>query len=203
MKQFFVVVAVVLVATTPAMPQNVDIVPRMEVLPEVVVLPIDTETKHFGRRSNRGPMVIKVEGDSAAGKEVALSFRTKKRAWIKRVSFAIEENDSMLISMPFRLNLYKKQGNEYANNFVSSTEFLYTKEAIVDERFTFTFPTPWAIDKGEYVVAIEFLENFPGQNFIMPTNVMTGHTYLRSTSQPQWQKIPLGSTLAIEVAVEK
>ncbi len=203
MKQFSLVVAVALAATTPAMPQNVDTVPRMEVLPEVVVLPIETETTHFGRRSNRGPMVIKVEGDSAVGKEVALSFKIKKRAWIKRVSFAIEENDSMLAGMPFKLNLYEKESNKYTNNFVSSTEFLYTKGAIVDGRFTFTLLTPWVIDKGEYVVAIEFLENFPGQNFMMPTNIMTGHTYFRSTSQPQWQKIPLGSTLAIEVAVEK
>lgn len=105
--------------------------------------------------------------------------------------------------MPFRLNLYKKQGNEYTNNLVSSIKFLYTKEAIVNGRFTFNLPTPIVIEKGEYVIAVEFLENFPNRNFQMRTSIMTGHTYYRYAPQSSWKKIPLGSTLAIDVAEEE
>lgn len=172
-------------------------------LPEVVVMPIKTTAKHYGRKSAKGSMFLVVEGDSGAGKEMGMQFKTKKRAWIKNVSFAIVENDSMLTRMPFRLNLYKKQGNEYTNNLVSSLQFLYTKEVIVDGRFTFNLPTPIVIEKGEYIIAVEFLENFPNRNFHMRTSIMTGHTFYRYAPQSSWKKIPLGSTLAIDVAEEK
>lgn len=172
-------------------------------LPEVVVMPIKTTAKHYGRKSAKGSMFLVVEGDSGAGKEMGMQFKTKKRAWIKNVSFAIVENDSMLTRMPFRLNLYKKQGNEYTNNLVSSLQFLYTKEVIVDGRFTFNLPTSIVIEKGEYIIAVEFLENFPNHNFHMRTGIMTGHTYYRYAPQSSWKKIPLGSTLAIDVAEEE
>lgn len=172
-------------------------------LPEVVVMPIKTTAKHYGRKSAKGSMFLVVEGDSGAGKEMGMQFKTKKRAWIKNVSFAIVENDSMLTRMPFRLNLYKKQGNEYTYNLVPSLQFLYTKEAIVEGRFTFNLPTPIVIEKGEYIIAVEFLENFPNHNFQMRTGIMTGHTFYRYAPQSSWKKIPLGSTLAIEVEEEK
>lgn len=172
-------------------------------LPEVVVMPIKTTAKHYGRKSAKGSMFLVVEGDSGAGKEMGMQFKTKKRAWIKNVSFAIVENDRMLTRMPFRLNLYEKQGNEYTNNLVSSLQFLYTKEVIVEGRFTFNLPTPIVIEKGEYIIAVEFLENFPNHNFHMRTGIMTGHTFYRYAPQSSWKKIPLGSTLAIDVAEEE
>ena len=157
-------------------------------LPEVEVMPIETKAKHYGRKSAKGSMFLVVEGDCGAGKEMGMQFKPKKRAWIKNVSFAIVENDSMLVRMPFRLNLYKKQGDKYANNLVSSLQFLYTKDAI---------------DKGDYVIAVEFLENFPNRNFQMRTSIMTGHTFYRYAPQSSWKKIPLGSTLAIDVVEER
>lgn len=172
-------------------------------LPEVVVMPIKTKTRIVGRMSNKGAMLIGAEGADAAGKEMGLQLKTKKRAWVKRVSFAIVECDSMLARMPFRLNLYKKQGNEYTNNLVSPIKFLYTKEALVDGRFTFELPSPLALEKGEYVIAIEFLENFPNHKFQMRTGIMTGHTYYRYAPQTSWKKIPLGSTMAVELVEER
>ncbi len=171
-------------------------------LPEVVVLPMKTKTRTVGRMSSKGTMLIGVEGADAAGKEIGLQFKTKKRAWVKRVSFAIVECDSMVAYMPFGLNLYKKQGDEYTNNLVSPIEFLYAKEAIVDGRFTVELPSPLMLEKGEYVIAIEFLENFPNHKFQMRTGIMTGHTYYRSARQISWKKIPLGSTMAVELIEE-
>ena len=172
-------------------------------LPEVVVLPIKTKTRTIGRTSNKGSMLITTDGVDGVGKELGLPFKTNKRAWVKNVSFAIVECDSMLRRMPFRLNIYKKQGNEYFNNLVLPIEFLYTKDAIVDGRFTFDLPTPVAIEKGEYLIAIEFLENFPNHKFHMPTGIMTGHTYYRYAPQSSWKKIPLGSTMAVELIEAK
>ena len=172
-------------------------------LPEVVVLPIKTKSRIVGRMSNKGAMLIGADGAEAAGKEMGLQFKIKKRAWVKRVSFAIVECDSMLVRMPFRLNLYKNRGNECTNNLVSSTKFLYTKEAIVDGRFTFELPSQLMLEKGEYVIAIEFLENFPNHKFQMRTGIMTGHTYYRYAPHTSWQKIPLGSTLAVELIEER
>lgn len=206
MKQFFVVVAVVLAATLSSHAEikadgNEKI--KEYPLPEVEVLSIKTKTRIVGRMSNNGSMLLKVEGVDGAGKEVGLQFKTKKKAWVKRVSFAIVESDSMLSRMPFRLNLYKQQGNEYINKFVSPIEFLYTKEAIVDGRFAFELPLPLALEKGEYVIAIEFLENFPNHKFQMRTGIMTGTTYNRDRTNSSWSKIPLGSTMAVELIEER
>ena len=177
--------------------------PRVEELSEVEVMPIKTKIRNLGRRANRGPMCIKVEGESSAGKELGMQFKVKKRAWIKSISFAIEESYSMLAKMPFRLNLYDKNGVENTNNLVSSTLFQYNKEAMKDGRFTFALPTPFAIEGGEYIIAIEFLEKFPNKKFLMRTNVMTGQTFYRYAPQTSWKKIPLGSTLAVELIEEK
>lgn len=202
MKKFLLIVAIVMMATAPIVSKNPDTISRVEVLPEVIVSPIATETKHFGRLSNRGPMRIKIEGDSAIGKEVGIKFNVKNQAWIKQLSFAIEETDSMLTQMPFRLNLYEYD-DECTNNLVSSVEFIYSKEDIVNGRFALSFSTPFEIEKGKYLLAIEFLKNFPTRKFLMPTNIMTGHTYFRHSSQSSWQKVPLGSTIAIEAEVVK
>ena len=172
-------------------------------LPEVVVVPVKTKSRIVGRMSNKGAMLITADGVDGAGKEMGLQFKTKKRAWVKSVSFAIVECDSMLARMPFRLNLYKKQDNKYTNNLVSPIEFLYTKEALIDGRFSFELSSPLALEKGEYVIAIEFLENFPNYKFQMRTGIMTGHTYYRYAPQTSWKKIPLGSTMAVELIEEK
>ena len=203
MKKLLLVAAIIVMATAPVLSKNSDTTLRIKELSEVIVLPIETKTKIIGRQSNRGSMRIKIEGDSAIGKEVGLKFKIKKRAWIKHVSFAIEECDSMLTHMPFKLNIYNHQSKECTNNLVSSVEFLYSKEDIVNGRFSLSLPTPLEIEKGEYLLAIEFLDNFPTQKFLMPTTIMTGHTYWRYSSQPSWQKVPLGSTLAIEVEIVK
>lgn len=208
MKQFFIFVAVALAATHSLLAQMPDSIATdwnvksliIEQLPEVVVIPAKTWERHYGRLSNSGPLIISTDGENAIGKEFGLKFKAKNPARITQVSFAITQNDSMLIRMPFRLNLYKKiNGEKYANNFVSSTEFLYTDDTLVDGRFTFILPEPWPIDKGEYVIAIEFRESFPDRKFLMPTNIMTGTTLYRHSPLEPWQKIPLGSTLAIKV----
>lgn len=211
MKQSFLVVAAVVAATFSLSAKNPDSTTTansggeltIEQLPEVVVTPVMTQERYYGRRSNSGPMVIKVEGENGAGKELGFKFKIKKSTWVKQVSFAVVSNDSMLTRMSFRLNLYKKlDGENQANNLVASTDFLYTKEAIDDRRFTFTLPELWAIDKGEYLIAIEFCEDFPNRTFMMPSNIMTGTTLYRPSPQQQWQKIPLGSTLAVKVVEE-
>ena len=203
MKKFLLIAAIIVMATAPVLSKNSDTTLRIKELSEVIVLPIETKTKIIGRQSNRGSMRIKIKGDSAIGKEVGLKFKIKKRAWIKYVSFAIEECDSMLTHMPFKLNIYNYLSKECTNNLVSSIEFVYSKEDMIDDRYTLSFPTPLQIGKGEYILALEFCENFPSKKFLMPTGIMTGHTYFRNSSQSSWQKILLGSTIAAELVEEK
>ena len=172
-------------------------------LPEVVVLPIKTKMRTVGRMSNKGAILIGVDGADGVGKEMGLPLKIKKCAWVKRVSFAIVECDSMLMRMPFRLNVYKKNGNKYTNNLVLPIEFLYTNEDLVEGRFIFELPSLLQLEKGEYVIAIEFLENFPNSKFLMRTGLMTGQTFYRYAPQTSWKKIPLGSTMAVELLEEK
>ena len=54
---------------------------------------------------------------------------------MESISFAIEDGDSMLAKIPFRLNLYDKNGVENTNNLVSSTFFQYNKGTMKDGRF--------------------------------------------------------------------
>ena len=54
------------------------------------------------------------------------------------------------------------------------------------------------LDKGEYYVELEFLENFKDEFFIMRSKPLSGKTRYRYASQSAWETLPFGSTLYFE-----
>lgn len=75
--------------------------------------------------------------------------------------------------------------------------FDYERDALVDGRFSYTFPEEIILEKGEYYVELEFLENFSNALFLMKTRPMTGRTRYRYASQSDWETMPFGAPIYV------
>ncbi len=167
-------------------------------LPEVVVKPQKIKHKTAGRKASGGFIYINVEGYKAAGQGLATPIKVKDRAWLKELGFTILVDRSTLSRMKFRINVYKKTDDRYELTGIRPVYFDYSKSDLVDGKFTFSFPEEVMLDKGDYYVELEFLENFSNEYFIMRSKPMTGRTRYRYASQSDWETLPFGSTIYIE-----
>ncbi len=80
--------------------------------------------------------------------------------------------------------------------------FDYERDALVDVRFSYTFPEEITLEKGEYYVELEFLENFSNALFLMKTRPMTGRTRYRYASQSDWETMPFGAPIYVGYEVQ-
>lgn len=167
-------------------------------LPEVVVKPQKIKHKTAGRKASGGFIYINVEGYKAAGQGLATPIKVKDRAWLKELGFTILVDRSTLSRMKFRINVYKKTDDRYELTGIRPVYFDYDKSDLEDGKFTFSFPEEVMLDKGDYYVELEFLENFSNEYFIMRSKPMSGRTRYRYASQSDWETLPFGSTIYIE-----
>ena len=100
--------------------------------------------------------------------------------------------------MKFRVNVYRKTDGEYLIENMPPVYFDFYKSNLKDEWFTYVFPEEMMLEKGEYYIELEFLENFRGKQFIMKSKPLTGRTRYRYASQSQWETLPFGAPIYID-----
>ena len=184
---------------------TVYLIPAPLRLHEAIVRPSDRRLRHrhIGNRSGGGLFAAVADGKNGAGIGIAVPFTVKKQAWVEDVSFSISERPDMLSKMKFRVNFYEKIGeDDFRATAIPSVYFNYSKEEIQDGRFTFAFPEPVYLDRGDYYLELEFLENFPEETFIMKSSSLSPVRY-RYASQTTWKKIPFSNTVAFGVVMVK
>lgn len=54
------------------------------------------------------------------------------------------------------------------------------------------------LEKGDYYVELEFLENFKNELFVMKSKPMTGRTRYRYASRSDWETMPFGAPIYVE-----
>lgn len=167
-------------------------------LGEVVVKPQKIKHKTAGRKGSGGFVYIDVKGYDAAGKGIAIPVKVKKQAWLKEIGFIVVDNSETLSAMKFRVNVYRKVGDSYLPETIKPVYFDYRKSDLVDGKFSFTFADEIMLDKGDYYIELEFLENFTEEYFFMRTKPMTGKTRYRYASQSEWETIPFGVPIYID-----
>ena len=69
--------------------------------------------------------------------------------------------------MKFRINIYRKEDNEYILQNFKPIYFDYDKSQLVDGAFKYIFAEEIMLDEGSYYVELEFLENFHNEYFII------------------------------------
>lgn len=181
-----------------ALPDTVRLADAVIELKEVVVKPQRIKQKTAGRRNAGGFIYINVEGYKAAGQGLAIPVKVKERAWLKELGFTIIDNAQTLSRMKFRINVYRKENGVYLPENIMPLYFDYKKSDLAHGKFTYRFPEEMMLERGEYYVEMEFLENFENEYFIMTSKPMTGKTRYRYASQSQWETLPFGSPIYID-----
>lgn len=166
-------------------------------LREVVVKPQKIKHNTAGRKAAGGFIYIEVEGYKAAGQGLATPLKVKQRAWLKELGFTILTDNRPLSRMKFRVNIYRKEDNQYILQNFNPIYFDYHKSQLRDGQFTFKFPKEIMLEEGNYYIELEFLENFANEYFIMKTKPLTGKTRYRYASQSDWETLPFGAPIYI------
>lgn len=179
-------------------PDTIKLDDNIIALQEVVVKPQKIKHMTAGRKGSSGFVYINVEGYKAAGQGLATPLKVKERAWLKELGFTVVVNSETLSRMKFRINIYRKEDDAYTLENIKPLYFDYDKNALIDGKFTYTFDEEISLERGEYYIELEFLENFENEYFIMKTKPLTGKTRYRYASQSAWETIPFGAPIYIE-----
>lgn len=180
------------------MPDTIFLTDDVIMLNEVVVKPQRIKQKIAGRKSAGGFIHIDVEGYKAAGQGLAIPLNVKECAWLKELGFTIITDNKPLTKMKFRINIYRKEDDEYILQNFNPIYFDYDKSQLSNGLFTYRFPDEIMLDKGNYYIELEFLENFSNEHFTMRTKPLTGQTRYRYASQSDWKTLPFGAPIYIE-----
>lgn len=168
-------------------------------LGEVVVKPQTIKSKVAGRKASGGFIYINVEGYKAAGQGLATPLKVKNRAWLKNIGFTIITTPIKPLSrMKFRVNIYRKEDDRYVLQNIKPIYFDYDKSKLVNGLFQYIFPDEIMLEKGDYYVELEFLENFTNEYFYMKSKPLTGKTRFRYASQSEWETLPFGAPIFVE-----
>lgn len=167
-------------------------------LNEVVVKPQRIKHKTAGRKGASGFIYIDVEGYKAEGQGLATPLKVKERAWLKELGFTIITDNRPLSKMKFRINVYRKENNEYVLQNYGPIYFDYNISQLNNGLFKYRFSEELMLDNGDYYVELEFLENFSDEYFTMKTQPLTGKTRYRYASQSDWETLPFGAPIYIE-----
>jgi hypothetical protein len=181
-----------------AIPDTIFLADDAVLLNEVVVKPLRIKHKTAGRKGDGGFIYIEVEGYKAAGQGLAIPLKVKERAWLKEFGFAIMTDNAPLSHMKFRVNVYRKEGDEYILENMHPIYFDYDKSQLHDGLFTYKFLREVMLEDGDFYVELEFLENFSNEYFIMKSKPLTGKTRYRYASQSKWETLPFGAPVYIE-----
>lgn len=167
-------------------------------LNDVVVKPQRIKHRTAGRKSAGGFVYIEVEGYKAAGQGLATPLKVKKRAWLNELGFTIVTEYRPLSKMKFRINIYRKEDDEYVLQNFNPLYFDYDKSQLRNGLFTYKFPEGIMLEEGNYYIELEFLENFSNELFVMKTKPLTGQTRFRYASQSDWAALPFGAPVYID-----
>lgn len=181
-----------------SIPDTIFLSEDVRMLSEVVVKPQRVKHKTAGRKGAGGFIYIEVEGYKAAGQGLATPLKVKGRAWLKELGFTIVTENRPLSEMKFRLNIYRKEDDQYILQNFNPIYFDYDKSQLDNGLFTYKFHEELMLEDGDYYVELEFLENFANEFFIMRTKPLTGRTRYRYASQSDWETLPFGAPVYIE-----
>ena len=179
-------------------PDTIRLADDVVMLSEVVVKPQKIKHKTAGRKGEGGFIYIDVEGYKAAGQGLAVPLKVRKRAWLKEIGFTIITDNRPLSRMKFRVNVYRRENDSYILQNIKPVYFEYNKSGLINGSFSYTFPDEIMLEKGDYYIEMEFLENFSGEYFTMKSRPVSGKTRYRYASQSEWETLPFGAPVYIE-----
>lgn len=178
-------------------PDTIRLAEKAIQLGEIEVKPERIRQRTAGREKAGGFIYLNVEGYKAAGQGLATPLKVKSRAWLKELGFTILDNASTLSGMHFRINVYRKEDGKYIKENIEPQYFTYSRNELQNGKFSYVFPTEIMLEKGDYYIELEFLENFQNEYFIMTSRPLTGKTRYRYASESDWETLPFGAPIYV------
>ena len=168
----------------------IELAKKAIVLKEVIVSPIEFKEKTEGSKGKLGVVAFETNPDTSLGSEVGTVIKVKKApALIRDVNFVFKGttyDDSIL----FRINIYS-MNNEHPGETILS-EPIYVVTNITKGILTVNLEKYNLYVENDFMVAIEWLEEL-GEKELRFGMGLKGKSFMRVTSQGDWDRFPLGS----------
>ncbi|GHT16919.1 hypothetical protein AGMMS4956_20140 [Bacteroidia bacterium] len=165
---------------------------------DVVIIPRQYKEKTLGVTSKSKAFQMGFE-ENILGYEMGLLMNVKKTALLKRVNINIAHCSYDTIF--YRLNIYKVFAKNFENIlrepiYINIPKELTTNEIHVD------LLSKNIVVEGDFLIALEHVKDLGKGGLYFSFGLM--HTsYLRTTSQGEWEKVPIGMSINVIADVEK
>ena len=168
----------------------IELAKKAIVLKEVIVSPIEFKEKTEGSKGKLGVVSFETNPDTSLGSEVGTVIKVKKApALIRDVNFVFKGttyDDSIL----FRINIYS-MNNEHPGETILS-EPIYVVPNITKGILTVNLEKYNMYVENDFMVALEWLQELGEKELRFGTG-LKGKSFMRVTSQGDWDRFPLGS----------
>ncbi len=140
--------------------------------------------------------------DNRKGYEMGMPIEIEERpAYLERLIFYIY--DCKYDTIFYRLNVYKMENGQPTENILRKAIYLKYPKSAIKKKLTVHL-TPYNIYvEGDFMVSLELVKNLYGQGLFLGTALANGHTFFRTTSQADWQQIPVGIGMRAVIMQEK
>jgi hypothetical protein len=168
----------------------IELAKKAIVLKEVMVSPIEFKEKTEGSKGKLGVVSFETNRDTSLGTEVGTVIKVKKApAFIRDVNFVFKGttyDDSIL----FRINIYAMNNEHPAETILS--EPIYVDTNITMGILTVNLEKYNLYVENDFMVALEWLQELGEKELRFGTG-LKGKSFVRVTSQGDWDRFPLGS----------
>jgi len=168
----------------------IELAKKAIVLKEVIVSPIEFKEKTEGSKGKLGVVSFETNPDTSLGSEVGTVIKVKKApALIRDVNFVFKGttyDDSIL----FRINIYS-MNNEHPGETILSQPICFVTN-ITKGILTVNLEKYNMYVENDFMVALEWLQELGEKELRFGTG-LKGKSFMRVTSQGDWDRFPLGS----------
>ncbi len=172
---------------------------RVYDLAEVVVRPEIYEKITLGYT----PRIIGVQAgfkDNLLGYECGIMMSVKKSAFLKTVNINFSRTSYDTIF--YRLNIYKALGDNNFENIVQSPIYIELSKEQLSNTVVVDLEPYNIVVAGDFLVTLEHVKDL-GPGYLYFNAGIRGRTYIRKTSQANWETISVGLSITVDAEVEQ
>ncbi len=179
--------------------QNVFLKAKAYELGEVIIRPKIFMQKTLGVTSHYKKISAGFK-QNLLGYELGILMKVKKSAFIKSVNINIAS--CTYDSIFYRLNIYKVLGKKRFENILTDPIYIQKAKAELKEIIHVDLRSRNIVVDGDFLVTLEHVKDLgPGHIYFCAS--IGDKTYIRKTSQGEWETEPVGISISVDAEVEK
>lgn len=133
------------------------------------------------------------------GYELGLMMHNNKLVFLKTLHLNIA--DCTYDTVFFRVNIYQKNKNKEFVNILQKPIYLNVSKEDTKDVINLNLQAYDLYVKGNFLVSFEYVKDL-GKGSLMYSGSILRRTYIKTTSQGEWKKMPFGASISIDVLTE-